>query len=295
MRWAGFSSLSKEGLVGRGEHQPPIVANQRATVVAGGSESAVVAGSMSDSTAAEPEPEPETVVLRSCPSSCNDLPPPDSPPAQRSPTALSTTLAQLAETLSSAELKAGRPAISADTLVSWSEVNFDELLREQNPPLPLTVRVSLAKEHRLLKTIGVSKPVPAPGFANLTEAAVAAIEHEFKKICQRKADHRSYLDANEVMEFFENLGIAEKDQIDAVREEQRTISATSAAGLKSTPAATAHDHLVWFFRDIDAKRDHRVDWYAFYSSRIPIRGTILFVAFSSLQARADHLHRFVAL
>lgn len=92
--------------------------------------------------------------------------------------------------------------------------------------------------------------------------AVAAIEYEFKK-CQQKAGDKKYLNEVEIVEFFESLGIAEKQHIDAVREEHRSNSSSSNASTFYTMSGhrpTASEHLTWLFRDIDAKRNYRVDW-----------------------------------
>eukprot|EP01043_Picozoa_sp_COSAG02_P038998 COSAG02_NODE_3047_length_7477_cov_15.840201_9_plen_260_part_00 len=207
----------------------------------------------------EPPVEPEQSPW-SPPSSRNIAPP--GSPTQRSSTASPSTLRELAEALSRVEKQAGRPAITTEALSLWSEANFDELLKAQDPPLPLTVRVSLAQEQRTLATVGPMKPLPAPGFANLTEDAVAAIEYEFKK-CQQKAGDKKYLNEVEIVEFFESLGIAEKQHIDAVREEHRSNSSSSNASTFYTMSGhrpTASEHLTWLFRDIDAKRNYRVDW-----------------------------------
>ena len=164
------------------------------------------------------------------------------------------TLEDLAAAVSRTEVAAGRSAITSEEFISWSEAHFSELLLEQRPKLPLRVRVRLCKAHRDLAVVGVPKKAPAPGYANLTEDAVAAIEKEFQRI----AGSERTLDEGKIITLFENLGIVDSSEIDAAREEQQGLN-TSSPG-SATRRASAREHLTWFFRDIDVSRSRRVDW-----------------------------------
>ena len=97
-----------------------------------------------------------------------------------------------------------------------------------------------------------AKPTPAPGYANLTEDAVEALRDQFKKKVHEAGNES--LSEKQVMEFFEEVGIADEKLTHA--------AALEIATTPKTPTASARDHLTWFFQDIDVKRDGKIDWYA---------------------------------